>query len=132
MYAWTALVTISALIVYFSVTINVARARLKYKIMPPLTSGSPEFDRVFRVQQNTTEQLVLFLPILWIFSIFVSEFWGAILGSIWVVGRILYAWGYYQATEKRMPGFGMSSFATTILLAGSLVGVLFNLSRNFQ
>ncbi|MDC0833891.1 hypothetical protein AY599_03480 [Leptolyngbya valderiana BDU 20041] len=131
MYPWTALVTVFALLVYFVITINVGRARAKHKVMPPSISGNPEFERAFRVQQNTSEQLILFLPLLWIFSIFVSEIWGAVLGAIWVVGRILYAWGYYQAAEKRMLGFGMGSLMTMVLLLGSLVGVVLNLYQNF-
>jgi glutathione S-transferase len=124
MYPWTCLVTIAALIVYFVVTINVGRARFKYQVKPPQMSGNEDFNRVMRVQQNTLEQIVLFLPGLWIFSIFVSQTWGAILGTIWVVGRIVFAWGYYQAAEKRTLGFGISTLAGLILLLGSLVGIL--------
>ena len=75
---WPSLVTVSALCMYFVVTINVGRARAKYKIIPPQTSGDPNFERVIRVQQNTLEQLVLFLPSLWLFSLFISPIWGAI------------------------------------------------------
>ncbi len=124
MYPWTCLVTIAGLIVYFVVTINVGRARFKYQVKPPQMSGSEDFNRVIRVQQNTLEQLVLFLPALWIFSIFVSQTWGAILGAIWVVGRILFAWGYYQAAEKRALGFGIGTLASLALLLGSLVGIV--------
>jgi hypothetical protein len=67
MSAWPSLVTIASLILYLSVIINVGRARVKYKIPAPQTSGDPDFERVFRVQQNTLEQLVLFLPALWLF-----------------------------------------------------------------
>ena len=72
---------------------------------------------------TTLEQLVVFLPALWLFAVFVSPVWGAGVGAIWIVGRIAYAWGYYQAAEKRTIGFGISSLATLILLGGSLVGI---------
>lgn len=121
---WPSLVTVSALLMYFVVTINVGRARAKYKIMPPQMSGDPNFDRVLRVQQNTLEQLILFLPSLWLFSVFISPLWGAGVGAAWVVGRILYAWGYYQAAEKRTLGFGIGSLATIVLLGGALVGIV--------
>jgi uncharacterized membrane protein YecN with MAPEG domain len=126
-YPWTALVTVAALILYFVVTINVGRARFKYQVSPPATSGNPDFERVFRVQQNTVEQIVLFIPALWLFSVFVSQVWGAGLGAVWVIGRVLFAWGYYQAAEKRAAGFGMSSLVTMALLIGSLVGVALTL-----
>ncbi len=130
MSPWVSLVSIGALILFFVVTINVGRARFKFGVKPPEMSGSPEFERVVRVQQNTLEQLVIFLPALWIFATFVQPLAAAILGSIWIVGRILYAWGYYQAAEKRGPGFGISSLATIVLLLGSLVGIGLQLSRS--
>jgi glutathione S-transferase len=123
MFPWVSLVTIAALILFFVVTINVGRARVKYGVKPPEMSGEPAFERVVRVQQNTLEQLVLFLPALWIFAMFIQSNTAAIIGVVWVFGRILYAWGYYQAAEKRGPGFGISSLATIVLLLGSLWGI---------
>lgn len=122
-YPLTGLITVLALILYFIVTINVGRARAKYKISPPQMSGEPKFERAIRVQQNTLEQLILFLPLLWLFSIYLSPLWGAVVGSIWIVGRAVYAWGYYQAAEKRGPGFAIGSLSTMVLLLGSLVGI---------
>ncbi|ERT06342.1 MAPEG family protein [Lyngbya aestuarii BL J] len=124
MSPWPSLVTAIALLVYLVLTINVGRSRAKYKIMPPQMSGDPNFERVVRVQQNTLEQLVLFLPALWLFSEFISPVWGAGLGAVWVVGRIVYAWGYYQAAEKRILGFAIGSLTLFTLLGGSLVGIL--------
>ncbi|MEB3342336.1 MAPEG family protein [Okeania sp.] len=127
---WPSLVTVASLLMYFVVTLNVGRARAKYKIMPPQMSGDENFERVVRVQQNTVEQLILFLPSLWLFSLFVSALWGAIIGAIWVVGRILFAWGYYQAAEKRVVGFGISSLTTMVLLIGALVAIILFLWKN--
>jgi len=124
MSPWPSLVTASALLLYLIVTINVGRARMKYKVMPPQMTGDPNFERVLRVQQNTLEQLVIFLPALWLFSEFVSPVWGASLGAVWIVGRVLYAWGYYQAAEKRMVGFGIGTLTLFALLGGGLVGIL--------
>ncbi|WP_413160712.1 MAPEG family protein [Capilliphycus salinus ALCB114379] len=129
MSPWPSLVTAIALLVYLVLTINVGRARAKYKIMPPQMSGDPNFERVVRVQQNTLEQLVLFLPALWLFSQFVSPIWGASLGAVWVVGRMVYAWGYYQAAEKRTLGFAIGSLTVLTLLGGALVGIIFPLLK---
>ncbi len=127
---WPSLVTVAALIVYFVVTINVGRARAKYKIMPPAMSGNPDFERVVRVHENTLEQMIAFLPALWIFSVFVSPIWAAAIGGVWVLGRIIYAWGYYQAAEKRVIGFAISSLTNMILLIGSLVGIILNVAQS--
>jgi len=105
-----------------ALTINVGRSRAQYKVAPPEMSGDPGFERVLR-QQNTLEQLVLFLPGLW-FTQFVRPAWGAGLGMVWIIDRILYAWDYYQAAEKRTLGFGISSLSTLILLGGSLVAII--------
>ena len=129
MYLYPSLVTALTLIVYQVLTVNVGRARGKYKIMPPAMSGDENFERVLRVQQNTLEQLVFFLPALWLFSFYVSPLWGAVLGAVWLVGRILFAWGYYQAAEKRVAGFAISSLSGLGLVLGALVGIglkLFN------
>ena len=116
--------TVLALILYLVTTINTGRARAKYSVPAPQVSGNPDFERFFRVQQNTLEQLALFLPALWLFSLFVSPIWGAGLAAVWLIGRTIYAQSYYQAAEKRGPGFGISFLATLALLVGSLIGIV--------
>lgn len=118
------LITVSTLLVYFVVTINVGRARAKYNVMPPAMTGDENFERALRVQQNMLEQLVFFLPLMWIFSYYVSELWGAIIGGIWIFGRVLYAWGYYQEAKKRLLGFGISSLGGMVLLLGCLYSLI--------
>jgi uncharacterized membrane protein YecN with MAPEG domain len=111
-----------ALLMYSVVTVNVGRARMKYGVMPPAVAGEPNFERVLRVQQNTLEQMILFLPSLWLFSFYISPVWGAGIGAVWVLGRVLYAWGYYQEAKKRGPGFGISLLSAMVLLLGGLIG----------
>lgn len=127
MSPFPSLITVLTLLVYLILTINVGRARAKYKVMPPATTGDPNFERVLRVQQNTLERLVFFLPLLWLFSIYVDPVWGSGIGAVWLIGRIIYAWGYYQAAEKRRIGFAISSLTSMALLLGSLVGISLSL-----
>jgi glutathione S-transferase len=82
-----------------------------------------------RVHENTLEQLIVFLPALWLFGHFVSAGYGAAVGLVWIIGRALYAWGYYQAADKRGPGFGIALTATSILVLGSLAGIVQALIR---
>jgi glutathione S-transferase len=123
MYPWVSLVTICALILFLVLTINVSRSRGKFGVKLPDICTAPEFERVVRVQQNTLEQLVLFLPALWIFATSVSSIAAAVIGAIWIVGRILYAWGYYQSADKRGLGFAINALATLVLLLGSVIGI---------
>lgn len=128
-YAFPSLITSLALVLYLVVTLNVGRARMKYGVIPPATTGDPSFERVLRVQQNTLEQMILFLPTLWLFSIYVNPYWGAGIGAVWVLGRVLYAWGYYQEAKKRGPGFGISFLSVAVLLLGSLIGPVLALMK---
>jgi glutathione S-transferase len=129
MSPYPSLVTVSALLLYFVLTINVGRARYKYQVPVPQTTGNVDFERVLRVQQNTLEQLALFLPALWLFSVYVNPIWASVLGTTWIIGRIAYAWGYYQAAEKRGLGFAISSLSSIGLILGSLVGIVLTLVK---
>ncbi len=124
--ALPALVNGAAVLVYIFATVKVGLARRKYKIAPPQVSGHPDFERIVRVQQNTLEQIAAFIPALWLCSIFFNPMVGAALGGGWVIGRIVYVWGYYQAAEKRLPGFALTLFATIGLLWCGIFGAIRN------
>jgi glutathione S-transferase len=111
-----------ALVEYFYFVMAVGAARGKLKFPAPATTGNPEFERTYRVQMNTLEQLIIFIPSMLCFAEFVSARWAAILGLIFIVGRIVYFIGYRQAAEKRSWGFLISSLPTLALLIGSLIG----------
>ena len=120
---YPAAVSVIALLVYFSTAAIVGRLRVKYQVFPPATSGPDAFQRGFRVQQNTMENLNLFLPAMWLYAWSVSPEWASGLGLIWVLGRIAYIVGYLKEAKNRMPGFITSMAALAILLIGSLIGV---------
>jgi glutathione S-transferase len=121
-YNFTTGATLCALLVYFWTVLRVGAARGKYKIQAPAVTGTPEFDRTFRIQQNTMEQLILFLPSLWLFAASIGDKWAGIAGLVWVIGRILYTLGYSRAADKRSTGFAISMAATFVLLIGAMVG----------
>jgi glutathione S-transferase len=120
MYHFTALVSLLAILFYFFTSARVARARAKYKIAAPAITGNADFERVFRVQMNTLEWMPIFLPSLWLFAIYVSDRWAALVGLVWIVGRIVYMLGYERATEKRSPGFFIQALACIVLVFGSM------------
>ena len=129
MYHYTALVTLLAIAVYFYSSILVSQARRKFGVKLPAISGNPDFERVFRAQMNTLEWLPIFLPSLWLFSLFVHDYIAAILGIVWIVGRYVYMEGYVEAAEKRSAGFGIQALATLVLLLGTLVGIVWGMLR---
>ncbi len=116
-----AIVTILALgqFVYFS--IQVGSYRGKYGVKAPAVSGAPEFERMFRVQQNTMEQLVVFLPALWIFGHLVKPSYAAGFGLVYIVARFIYRAEYLKDPASRSPGFTLSFLPTAVMLVWSLV-----------
>jgi glutathione S-transferase len=120
----TALVILLALIVYFWISFRVGQARSKFGIKAPATTGNPDFERAFRVQMNTLEWMPIFLPAAWLAGIYVSDIGAAVLGLIWIGGRLLYMQGYTEAAEKRGPGFGVQATACGVLWVAAVVGVL--------
>ena len=97
-------------------------ARGKYKVAAPAIGGHPVFERYFRVHQNTMEQLVAFVPAMWLFGTYVSATWAAWLGLVFVAGRAVYLAGYVADPAKREIGFAMSSLPVVILLLGAAWG----------
>ena len=123
-HLYPALVTCLALLVYLWTVMGVVRARGRSGLKAPAVTGDPDFERHFRIQQNTMEQLVLFLPSLWVFSLEVSQLWAGIIGLIFVIGRVIYVATYARDPASRGPGFTIGFAATLVLLAGAVVGTV--------
>jgi uncharacterized membrane protein YecN with MAPEG domain len=117
-----AVVIVLALLEFVVFGALVGRARGRYGVKAPATGGHEVFDRYFRVHYNTMEMLVVFVPAIWLFGLYVSPGWGAILGTIFIVGRILYLRGYVADPSKREFGFGLSVLPVVVLLVGALIG----------
>ena len=124
---WTELVILLALLVYGATMVNCARMRARHRIMAPATSGHPDYERAFAIQRNTLEQLVAFEPAVWLFSALVSPLAGAVLGAIWVAGRVLYAVSYARAPQSRGPGFIIGFLALVVLVVGALAKAVVSL-----
>jgi glutathione S-transferase len=122
--AYLDLVILLALVEYIVITWLVARARGKYGVKAPAMHGEPTFDRTFRVQQNTLEGLIVFLPALWLFGQYNDPLWAAGIGAVGIVGRAIYAAGYIQAAEKRGAGAGVCGIVNVVLVIGALIGVI--------
>src|ERR1700694_2269108 len=129
MFYFTALVTCLAILFYFFTSIQVSKARAAFGIKVPAISGNPDFERVFRVQMNTLEWMPIFLPLLWLFAIYISDAIAAVLGLVWIAGRILYMTGYSKAAAKRGGGFGIQAGAAIILWLGASGAIVWRLAH---
>jgi glutathione S-transferase len=122
----TAAVTILSILFVFYTGLVVAQMRGKHGVTAPAVTGHPEFERAYRVQVNTLEQFVMFLPLLWLATIYFKllPWLPALLGLVWIIGRFLYMRGYLAAAEKRSNGFLITSLATLGLLILSVWGLI--------
>jgi uncharacterized membrane protein YecN with MAPEG domain len=121
---WIALVILLALVEYMVFGFLVGGARARYKIDAPAITGNPDFERTFRVHYNTLELLMVFIPAIWLFGMYLNPRWGAIIGVVFLVGRAVYAAGYIRAPEKRSLGAMLSYLSVAVLLVGALFGVI--------
>ena len=120
-----ALVTFVAMLAvaeYFYFTIQVARARGRTGLLAPAVTGVEEFERYFRVQQNTVEQLVVFLPSLFAAGWFVGEIFAATVGFAFIIGRGIYYVAYTRDPTSRRAGVIVSFGANAVLLLAGLLG----------
>jgi glutathione S-transferase len=123
-HSWTTLITVAALLLYIVMGMKIAAARRASGIYAPAMSGDPALERALRVQGNTLEWLPVFLPGLWLFSLYWDDRLGALIGAVWIIGRVLYAVGYWADAPKRLPGFLIQFLAAIVLLIGGAIGAI--------
>lgn len=117
---YVAIVTVIALLQFQLYGYWVGAARARCGVAAPATSGHPEFERYFRVHANTLEQLVAFLPAMWIFAWLGSPQWAAALGLVFVIGRVIYFRAYIRDPKSRSLGFALTSVPGALLMIGIL------------
>lgn len=116
------IVTALALLQFIFFAFHVGGARVRYGVKAPAVTGHETFERYFRVQQNTLEQLVIFIPSIYLFSRYYNPLWAAALGVVYLIGRQIYAMTYVMDPAKRSAGFGLTFLPNVVLLGGGLIG----------
>lgn len=119
-----AIVTVLALLQLFIFAFQVGKQRAKHGIKAPAISGDAEFERMFRVHQNTLEQLVVFIPALWLFGYYVHALISAGIGLVFIIARFVYRGSYLTDPSTRTAGFGIGALAMMVLLLGGLIGAV--------
>jgi hypothetical protein len=122
--AYVDIVTALALLQFLIFGIKVARARTRFGVKAPAITGNETFERYFRVQQNTLEQLIVFVPALYLFSRYFNPAIAAALGVVYLIGREIFAAGYVKDPAKRHVGYGLTFLPMVILLVGGIVGAV--------
>ena len=121
---WVDLVTLLAIIEYFIFGVLVSRARETYGVKAPATTGNAQFERYLRVQQNTLELLIMFLPALWIAAHYWTAAWMAAVGAVFLIGRVIYLQAYVKDPARRSLGFGISFAPIAVLMVFGLIGIV--------
>src|ERR1700686_1686316 len=122
--AYVDIVTALAVLQFVVFGFRVGKARGRYGVKAPAITGNEIFERYFRVQQNTLEQLIVFLPGLYLFSHYFSPPVAAVLGAVYLVGREVYAATYVKDPSKREIGYALTLLPTVILVLGGLIGAV--------
>lgn len=119
----TGIVTLVAVLISLGFAILVGRTRARVRIDAPAMSGHPDLERALRIQGNTVEQIVVFLPALWLAALYFQGWLPPIIGAIWCLGRILYAVSY-GTHKQRVPGFALTVLPSVILMVLAAIGLL--------
>jgi glutathione S-transferase len=123
---WTATVTLLIGLFYFYTAFRVGNFRQKHGIKAPATTGHPQFERAYRVQLNTLEQMGIILPFLWVAALYpIGWAWLApLVGLVWVISRIIYLAGYMAAPDKRLAGAMIGGLCNLTLFIIATIGVV--------
>ena len=82
------------------------------------------FERYFRVQMNTLELLIIFVPSILLCGQYFGSYLATALGVIYLVGRMIYFTSYVKDPKSRSMGYGLSALPVMVLLAGAIVGAI--------
>lgn len=118
------LVVLLTVLLLLAVTFHTAVARGRFGIKAPATTGHPMFERAYRIQMNTLEHTVIFLPALWLAARWGNPTWAGILGLVWLAGRVAYVPAYLRDPAKRELPFGLAMIALLLLIVLAIWGVV--------
>lgn len=123
MHPLVALVTVLTVLLLMTTMGLVGRARGKHGVKAPATQGPEGFERAFRVQMNTQESALMFLPALWAAAAFGQPWLSAAFGAAWLLARVWYVKAYLDPAGNRGPAFALSSLAILALVVQALWGL---------
>lgn len=121
------LIAVLAVVQYLAFGALAGQARRISGLKAPAVTGDVGFERMYRVQMNTLETLVAFLPALFL----AAQYWPAsvvaALGVVYLIGRVLYWRAYVCDPSKRAIGFMLSIIPTGALCVLALAGIFMGL-----
>ncbi len=126
--SYTTFITLLAVFITFYFSLKVGSLRGKIGVNAPNCDGGDDFNRAFRVHMNTIEQIVLFLPSLWLALPVLGDLYAASAGAVWVIGRLLYSIQYMRDPNSRTLGMVLTFLPTVVLWGAAMWDVIQRLS----
>ena len=123
MHPLIGLITLLTVVLLMACMLLVARARGRYQVKAPATTGPEGFERMLRIQANSNESALMFLPALWAAANFGAVWLSATLGAVWLLSRTWYIVAYANPTRSRGPAYTLSFVAVLGLVLQGLWGV---------
>lgn len=121
------LIAALAILQFFFFGAMTGKARRDSGLKAPAVVGHDGFERMYRVQVNTLETLVAFLPAL----LLAGQYWPSLLvsalGLTYIVGRFVYWRSYVTEPSTRGLGFIISMFPTLVLILLAVIGPIMSL-----
>ncbi len=123
-YTLSALVTIFSSLFTMYLAYNVGMTRMAHKEPPHKAIKSKEVMIANRVHMNCIENSVVFLPLLWVATVFGSANIAGIIGAVWFVSRVFYAFGYLKDPKKRQIPFMVGLVCIVLTAILGLYGIV--------
>jgi glutathione S-transferase len=123
---WVVLVAVVALLQFVAFGAFVGRARGRFGVQAPATTGHPVFERYYRVHYNTMEQIVVFVPAIFLSAAhgFGADWMSAALGVVYLAGRQMYFLSYVRDPKSRGLGFLLTVVPIAIFLGNAAAGAI--------
>lgn len=120
---WIHLVILIAVLQFLIFAILVGKARYRFGVKAPAVTGNENFERYYRAQMNTLENLIVFIPSILIASTYWAPYLMAFFGFIFLLGRTLYFIAYVNGKKRTVP-FLMGMIPNFIFVILGILGTL--------
>jgi len=128
-YPWTAAMTLMVALLISCTAAWVGVERLRTGVAAPAVTGNERFERAFRIQMNTQEGALVFLPALWVCAVFLSDRLAAGLAGLWIVSRLWYALAYWAEPAGRRPAFILSQLLYVSTWLSGAAGIVLDFTQ---
>jgi glutathione S-transferase len=125
-YGYVIFTAVDSVFVNMWMARNVVKARKEFKIEYPkmYSDDNDKFNCIQRVHQNTLENYPQFLALLFIGGLHLPKITAA-AGCFYLLGRIVYAHGYYSGDPKKRLR-GMFGMAGLLVMLGTTICTAFH------